>query len=113
MSGNGGLGAAVGAIGGGTAGFFLGGPLGAISGAEAGATILGTAGNYSDNQQASAARHLKNSLLQPISQIKPLPTIDDAAVKAVRNKELLSLQQKTGRASTLLSGTQGTKTTFG
>lgn len=50
---------------------------------------------------------------QPIQNLKPIPTIDDAAVKAARNNQLISLQQKSGRSSTNLSSTQGTKTTFG
>lgn len=53
------------------------------------------------------------SLIKPIENVKPLPTIDDAAVKAARNNKLVDLQKSSGRASTLLSGTQGTKTTFG
>lgn len=51
--------------------------------------------------------------LDPIQNLKPIPAIDDAAVKAARNNQLVSLQQRSGRASTQLSGTQGTKTTFG
>lgn len=52
-------------------------------------------------------------LAQAQKSIKPLPTIDDAAVKAARNNTLLRLQQRSGLNSTLLSNTQGTKTTFG
>ncbi len=55
----------------------------------------------------------KPELIKPIETPKALPTIDDAAVKAARNNKLVDLQKSSGRASTLLSGTQGTKTTFG
>lgn len=49
-----------------------------------------------------------SSLLQPIQAPKPLPTINDDAVKKARNNSLLNLQSRSGRASTLL-----TSNTFG
>lgn len=101
--------AAVAATGGAAAGLVAPGLAAAAGG---GAVAAGTTG-LSVSSSAKAAQSLKRSILKPISNTKPLPTIDDEAVKAARNNELISLQQRSGRASTQLSQIQGTKTTFG
>lgn len=43
-------------------------------------------------------------LLQPIEPTKPMPTINDDAVKKARNSKLLNLQKQSGAASTILTG---------
>lgn len=43
-------------------------------------------------------------LQAPIEQIKPMPTINDEAVKKARNSRLLNLQKQSGAASTILTG---------
>lgn len=96
----------------------VGAPIGLpllVGGLAAGGAAYGTAaGTRNDmSHQNRVLKALNNNMLQPAKNLNPIPTIDDQAVKNVRNQQLLSLQQRSGRASTQLSGIQGTKTTFG
>lgn len=75
--------------------------------------LLANGTRQQNAQQNRAQRALGNSLIQPIKNTTPLPTTSDAAVQQARNNKLMALQSQSGRSSTWLSGTQGTKTTFG
>jgi len=70
----------------------------------------GTRQVQSENRQA---RNLQNSLTP--KQIKPtiIPTINEDKVQKSRLSVLQSLQQRTGRASTLLTSQSGQNNTFG
>lgn len=102
MSGNAGIGTVAGGILGGTAGFFVGGPAGAAYGAGIGAGIGGGVGSSMDAKEAQ--KELKKSMIKPIEPTKPMPTINDDAVKKARNSRLLTLQKQSGAASTILTG---------
>jgi hypothetical protein len=65
-------------------------------------------------QQKRAQQALTNSLIKPISTPKVAPTPDNAAVQQQRANNLLQLQQRSGRASTLLTNQgAGANNTFG
>lgn len=96
----------------------VGAPVGAgllVGGLAAGGATYGTAAATRNDimHGKRVLSALGSNISQPTQNLKPIPTIDDAAVKAARNNQLISLQQRSGRASTQLSGIQGTKTTFG
>jgi hypothetical protein len=55
------------------------------------------------SQQKRAQQALQNSLLKPISKPQVAPTPDNAAVQQQRANSLIQLQQRSGRASTLLT----------
>lgn len=81
------------------------------------AVIVGTAGigtaaagtKISNDAASQAQKKLQNSLLQPISTPKVAPTPDNEAVQRQRSDTLLALQNRSGRASTLLTN----QNTFG
>ena len=108
MSGKGGAGAIIGGIIGGAAGFFVGGPVGAVVGASAGGAVGGGVGAKQDAAQASRAQKaLRNDLLKPISTPQVMPTADNAAVQKAKANELTQLQNRSGRASTVLTNQFG------
>lgn len=84
-----------------------------LAGVPGSLAVLGSGASQAGGEAARAASRLQNNLLQPIKNTIPLPTLSDDAVQAARNNQLLALQSRSGRASTLLSTTQGTKTNFG
>jgi len=66
-------------------------------------------GGYVQNQgiQRRAQQALQNDLLKPISKPQVAPTTDNTAVQRQRANTLLQLQQRSGRASTLLTNQFG------
>lgn len=103
MSGKSGVGAGVGSVIGGSIGFAVGGPVGAAYGAGIGGGLGSSIGASIDAKDN--AKKVKNALSaydQPI-KATPMPTIDNEAVKKARLNTLKSLQQRSGRASTLLT----------
>lgn len=71
---------------------------------SAGVAAAGTVASvYTSNQQSKAQRKLSAGMLSPI-EAPTAPTIDQDSITKARNTRLLELTQKSGRASTFLSG---------
>jgi hypothetical protein len=72
--------------------------------AAPGSLALIAGGTKQSGDQAKRAQNaLQNNLLKPISTPKIAPTVDNAAVQQQRANSLVQLQQRSGRASTLLT----------
>lgn len=65
--------------------------------AGAGATV------YANQQSNAAQKKLMNSLTKPIEPQKSLPTPNSESVNQAKLKSLFDLQNRSGRASTLLT----------
>ena len=105
-----GTGAALGLIGGLALAPFTGGVslgLMATAGASLGAEAAMAKDKFIDQPAAKAQKQLQNSLLKPISTPQVAPTPDNAAVQTQRANTLTQLQQRSGRASTLLTNQFG------
>jgi hypothetical protein len=73
-----------------------------------GALAIGASGAKSASGQAKRAQNaLQNNLLKPISKPQVMPTVDNEVVQQQRANTLTQLQQRSGRASTLLTNQFG------
>lgn len=73
-----------------------------------GALAIGASGVKSASGQAKRAQNaLQNNLLKPISKPQEMPNVDNEAVQQQRANTLTQLQQRSGRASTLLTNQFG------
>ena len=81
--------------------------LAATAGASLGAGVGSAKDKFVDRPMAKAQRQFQNNLLKPISTPQVAPTPDSATVQAQRANTLTQLQQRSGRASTLLTNQFG------
>lgn len=82
----------------------------ALLGAGLGGAAAGAATGYAMKASSKAsenAKKLQGSLLKPISTPQVAPTPDSATVQTQRMNTLTQLQQRSGRASTLLTNQFG------
>jgi hypothetical protein len=97
--------AAVAATGGAALGVI--GPALAAGGVASGVAGAAVGNNMVNKATGGALNKLNNSLLKPIFKPQVMPTVDNEAVKQQRTNTLTQLQQRSGRASTLLTNQFG------
>ena len=88
---------------------FTGG-VSLAGGAALGASLGGSAGALKTvgiDQPAAAMKKLQSSLIKPISTPQVMPTVDNAVVQKTKANELMQLQNRSGRASTVLTNQFG------
>lgn len=74
---------------------------------------IGAAKLQSNAAERGAQKMQRSLLANKPPEPKAMPTIDNEAIKKSRLSTLQSLQQRTGRASTLLTSQAGQNNTFG
>jgi hypothetical protein len=97
--------AAVAATGGAALGVI--GPTLAAGAVTSGVVGAAVGNNLVKKATGGALNKLNNSLLKPISKLQVMPTVDNEAVQQQRANSLTQLQQRSGRASTLLTNQFG------
>ena len=93
--------------------------MGAVSGAAIAAGVVGAVTTLAARNEMQQMKHeetkLRNSLVsRPVTTAR-MPTIDTKLIDRNRARQFSSLQRRSGRASTLLTGTAslGQSNTFG